>query len=87
MLMQGGNMKSTTDVDIGGHSVISALQALAAHREALEALVEKLSCEEVVEGLKGVCMVAQLHGLPYKGPSWRQELERAKDVLAQTQTS
>jgi len=77
MSAQGGNMESTTDVDI-------LCAALAAHRAALEALVEKLSCEEVVEGLKGVCMVAQLHGLPYQGPSWRQELERAKDVLAQT---
>lgn len=80
LMYMRGNMESTTDVDI-------LCASLAAHRAALQALVEKLTCEKLVEGLKGVCMVAQLHGCSYEGPTWALELERAKDVLAQTPTS
>lgn len=48
---------------------------------ALKNLVEKLDAIE--PHISNVCAIAQIHGVPYTGPNWADEIAAARAVLAQ----
>jgi len=51
-------------------------------REALQNLVTKLDAME--KPLNGACVIASIHGMPYIGPTWSDELSVAKALIALT---
>lgn len=55
-------------------------------REALEALVKKI--DETVNSpeFEGIFTFAHAHGVVYRGPQFGEELEDAREVLAQEAT-
>lgn len=53
--------------------------ALARVREALRNLVAKLGAIE--PHVSNVCAIAQIHGVPYTGPNWADEIAAARAAL------
>jgi hypothetical protein len=58
-----------------------ALYEIATISAALQNLVAKLDAIE--PHVSNVCAIAQIHGVPYTGPNWADEIAAARAVLAQ----
>lgn len=58
---------------------LEAEAALARVREALRNLVAKLDAIE--PHVSNVCAIAQVHGVPYTGPNWADEIAAARAAL------
>ena len=50
-------------------------------REALKALVDKLTAVEANKSYQGIWPMLYVHGYQYTGPDWRDELADARLVL------
>jgi hypothetical protein len=51
-------------------------------REALAALCDKL--DVVGEACSGIFVLAKIHGSEYDGPTWLEEINRARAILGGT---
>lgn len=51
-------------------------------REALSALVDKLTAIEADKSFQGIWSYLHVHNYKYTGPTWERELANAKLVLA-----
>ena len=78
-----GSLRSQRDQDLADlcASHREALGRVERAETALKNLVAKLDAIE--PHVSNVCAIAQIHGVPYTGPNWADEIAAARAVLAQ----